>query len=38
MDADICSLFVWTGGEMVNFRADCEICTCQFFCGNDQCY
>jgi hypothetical protein len=34
----VCDLIVFAGGEVVNFDADCEICSCRFFCGADQCY
>jgi len=38
IDDDYCSMAVFVAGELVNFRADCEVCDCQYFCGSDQCY
>jgi len=39
IDNDICDLIVFGGGEMTNFRADCDVCSCRhFFCDNDRCY
>lgn len=38
LTGDICGLIVFFGGEMVNMRADCEICTCPYFCGSGECY
>jgi len=35
---DTCQLSVWLSGEMVNFRADCKICSCPFFCSPSKCY
>jgi hypothetical protein len=34
---DVCSLIVFIGGEITNFKADCEVCTCNSLCGNDRC-
>ena len=38
---DICEMIVFdprAPGELVNFRADCSICTCDFWCETDRCY
>ena len=35
---DICDLIVFSQGELVNFRTDCDVCTCQFLCGTGECY
>jgi hypothetical protein len=37
MDQEMCRLIVFTGGEMVNLKADCEACPCDYFCGEDEC-
>lgn len=34
----VCDLIVFNGGEMINFDADCEVCSCNYFCGPNQCY
>jgi hypothetical protein len=38
MDQFMCAQIVYNGGELVQMRADCDICPCTFFCGTDQCY
>jgi len=38
IDKDICDLNVFEEGELVNFRADCDVCECDFFCDNGLCY
>ena len=32
VDKDLCKLDVMEGGEMVEFRADCNICRCESLC------
>ena len=36
MNTDLCSLIVFSMGEMISLRADCEVCRCKWFC--DPCY
>ena len=38
LGSDTCELIVYDGGELVNFRADCEICDCDMWCGSNFCY
>lgn len=39
LDAGVCDFIVWAGGgEMTNFRADCEICICRWWCNTASCY
>jgi len=38
IDDSICRQAVWNGGELVTLRSDCEACTCQYFCGESECY
>lgn len=33
-----CAQIVFNGGEMVQLKADCEICNCLWFCGPGECY
>jgi hypothetical protein len=37
IDRSVCELIVFEGGEMVNFRADCDICPCADFCQQGKC-
>jgi hypothetical protein len=39
MPSDVCSLIVFSPmeGELVNLRADCNVCTCEYSCGPDEC-
>jgi len=34
IDKTVCKQSVWEGGEMVEFKADCDICICNPFCRN----
>ena len=36
MNTDLCSLIVFSMGEMISLRADCGVCRCKWFC--DPCY
>ena len=38
IDDTVCGQIVWAGGELVSFRADCEACTCKYFCNEGECY
>ena len=40
MDSDMCQNLVFgtTDGEVTNFHADCDICSCSFFCGPNLCF
>ena len=39
LDKDTCDLAVFMWGEMVEFKADCEICSCKTrFCNNNRCF
>ena len=32
IDKKICKMVVFAQGELTHFRADCDICSCKFFC------
>lgn len=40
LSQEICGLLVWIppSSEMVNLRADCDICSCNYMCTTDWCY
>lgn len=38
MDTDLCSFIVFSLGEMISLKADCEVCRCKWFCDLDECY
>jgi len=38
VDTAICSMIVFSIGEMVSLKADCEVCRCKWFCDRDECY
>ena len=33
----LCKKIVFAGGEIIHFRADCDICSCKYLCGRDYC-
>jgi hypothetical protein len=35
---DVCELIVFQSGEMVDFNADCSICSCNNFCSFGECF
>ena len=40
MSSTVCDNLVYDSiqGQITNFHADCDICTCSAFCGPDMCY
>lgn len=38
MNKDLCKLLIYEEGEIMSFKADCDICGCQYFCGQGECY
>ena len=38
VDKDLCKLLVFDQGEISSLRLDCNVCGCQYFCDQGQCY
>ena len=36
MDTELCNFIVFSYGEMISLKADCDVCRCKYFC--DDCY
>jgi hypothetical protein len=38
MNKVLCKQIVFEGGALVVWQADCDVCQCNYFCGEGQCY
>ena len=38
INKDLCKMLIYEEGEVMSFRADCDVCSCNYFCGQGECY
>lgn len=38
MNTNVCNNIVFQSGEMVSLQSDCTACSCQLFCGPNECF